>query len=215
MDSKALFDSFILLSVVLMVIHVLLGFYRYRKLGESQRTLVLMVSIALLAEAFSRFLNTRELPTYPVFHVYAVIEYGLIGLIYARFFKGTILSIALRYSIPALFILAFVNVLFWQPFSVPNTNVVTVVGIVFMFISISFFFRSLSKMLYRRIERSAMFWISIGVLVYFSSILLMFAYLNWLVPLGFDQTNNILFLNLFFNIIHYLCFNIALWMDPE
>ena len=70
-------------------------------------------------------------------------------------------------------------------------------------------------MRYTQIERSAMFWTNIGVLVYFASSLVMFIYLTWLVPVNYHDVSNLLLVNVFFNTIHYLCFNIALWMDPE
>lgn len=112
-------------------------------------------------------------------------------------------------------IYALINVGLWQPLTTPNTNVIVVSSIIMIILSVGFFFMSLKRMQYQRIEQSAMFWISIGVLIYFASIFVMFTFLNWLISLNYENASDLFTMNRLLNIIHYLCFNIALWMKPE
>ncbi|MCE7993459.1 MAG: hypothetical protein HEP71_15840 [Roseivirga sp.] len=191
------------------------GIWRYASLGRIQKLLTWLLVIAFLTEIAPYFVEILSENTYPTFHVYAVLEYCLLALIFSNANAKTRLAPFLKISIPVMAIYALMNVLFWQPLTTPNTNVIIVSCIIMITLSVGFFFIALNRMAYQRIERSAMFWISIGVLIYFSSIFVMFTFLDWLISLHFENASSLFTLNTLLNIIHYLCFNIALWMKPE
>lgn len=194
---------------------ILIGTFRWKRLGHAQVCLMILLSVSLLAEFTASLLMMYDQPTYPVFHIYAVIEYALLAWIFVKAFKDLKVSGILKVSIPLMIGYALLNTLIWQPLSVPNTNVVIVSGLIIISISTFFLFRTLDRMVYQHIEKSALFWISISVLVYFASTVLMFAFLTKLIPVEMNVTGSVLILNAIFNIIHYLCFSIALWMKPE
>ncbi len=215
MTHQSLFITISHIAEASIVLGVLIGFLRLKKLGPCQKELLIVLVVALLAEVFTRLLVVYEMTTYPVFHFYAVIEYGLLALIFARAFEGTKLARMLKWSILVMMGYALLNVYLWQPLSEPNTNVVLVSGVVLITMSTVFLFRTLNRMVYRHIEKSALFWISISVLMYFASTILMFAFLTRLIPVDMEITGSVLVLNAVFNIVHYICFGIALWMKPE
>lgn len=193
----------------------LVGLIRFDRLGSAQKFLLTLLVLAFLAEAVSFYLSRSSSNSYPVFHLYALLEYGLLALIYSRGFKSIGLSKVLMSSVFLMVVYAILNVIFFQPLTVPNTNVTIVSSVIMIVVSVLFFFRVLNEMRYAQIEKSAMFWISIGVLIYFASSLIMFFYLTGIAPAVLGDVEVVIMVNIFFNIIHYLCFNIALWMDPE
>lgn len=215
MTNREFFEVMTFLAIGSIVINVLIGLHRWPRLGISQRYLVLLVSIAVIAELGAFILRGYGEPTYVIFHIYAVLEYVLLSGIFMNAFGQSKLSVTLRWSILFVIVFAMLNALLWQPLSSPNTNVVIVSGLILISISTLFLFRILNRMAYRHIERSAMFWISISVLIYFASTVLMFAFLTELVPWDMKVTGSVLILNAVFNVIHYICFTIALWMKPE
>jgi hypothetical protein len=136
-------------------------------------------------------------------------------MIFAKAFNNYMIGKAFRSSIAVICLFGVLNAAFWQPLTTPNTNVTIITSIILVIISLVLFFKILNDMRYRRIERSALFWVNIGVLIYFSSSFVLFNFSDWLIPVSVEQSIDIWMLHIFFNVVHYLTFNIALWMEPE
>ena len=215
MSNSALFTLTSWIATISIFFGVVIGLIRFQKLGYAQRCLVFLMAGALLIEVAAKSLMFYKKPTYPVFHIYAVIEYLLLALVFIKAFKLKVVNQFGRASILLFIVFAVLNAVYVQPITTPNTNVVTVSGSIFIAASIVFLYRTLNHMTYTHIEQSALFWIITGVLIYFSSTVIMFVFLAKLTPVSMELMGTVLVLNASFNIIHYLCFNIALWMDPE
>lgn len=201
--------------LVIMLFGVIVGFIKFTTLGPIQRLVVFLMSLALIADLTSYLLMKAEISTYPVFHFYAPFEYSLLILVFVQFFKRSKIKRLLYLSIPAVWGWALSNMMFWQDITTANTNVTSVLSLTLVLMSVLAFFKILSETIYSRIERSSFFWVITAIIIFFSSSFLLFAYSNWLKPISVENAMNVWLLHVFFNIIHYLCFNIALWMDPE
>lgn len=205
----------LLVPVGVMVICLILGTFRLKELGRSQKYLFFLVLSGLVAEGAARILTKSGPTSYPVFHIYALVEYTLLALIYSELFNKRKSRIYLRISILVVLAFGVVNVSFFQGWHELNTNVTIVISSVLIVLAITFFFRMLNEMRYHRIERSSVFWINNGVIIYFSSSLLLFVFSNWLVELSVNSALSVWLIHLGFNTVHYACFAIALWMKPE
>lgn len=203
------------IPLIIMLFGVLSGISRFARLGHIQYLILILISCAFLADSVSFVLMKNEITTFPVFHVYAPVEYTLLMLVFAQFHKATRLQKIFKSSIIAIWVFALLNVVLWQDFESSNTNVTILSSLVLILASIVSFFQILNQTIYTRIERSSFFWVIVGVMIFFSSSFLLFTYSNWLKPIDVATAINVWFLHIFFNTIHYLCFNIALWMDPE
>ncbi len=202
-------------AVLSIALASIVGFIRWPKIGYCQKVLTALLTTALITELLSAILRAYALPTYPGFHMYALLEYGFLVQIFGRVYDAGRWGIIIRYSWIPMLIFGILNLIIWQPLNTPNTNVIAVSGLIMITLSLGFLFSTLNRMRYRRIEKSALFWINVGVLLYFTSTLVMFVFLNGLVTVPVTYKIDILVLNIIFNIIHYLCFNIALWMKAE
>lgn len=199
----------------LLAIGIAAGLSRYRSLGKAQKLLTYVMVVAFASEICSLILRYNGYTNYPIFHVYVIVEYALFVKMYLTQVDKARARIVLNWS--PLFLLGFaiVNVILWQPLSVPNTNVTSLYSLIMMAYAIVWFFGVIKTMKYRSLFNSSFFWINAGVLVYFSSLFVLFFLMNQLVNLELIEVEVVLYLNLFFNLVHYLLFNIALWMDPE
>lgn len=199
----------------LLIVGVVVGITKFSRLGKAQKLLTSLMLAALIAETCSFILRKSGNTNYPIFHIYVIVEFALFTRIYASQIKNIRWIRLLRWSVILMLIYALVNVFFWQSLSSPNTNVTTVYSLVMILLSAQWFFMILREMKYDSLFRSSFFWINNGVLLYYSSSFVLFVFMFRVSNLDYHQIEIILYLNMFFNLIHYLCFNIALWMNPE
>lgn len=201
--------------LAIMAIGLLVGIFKSPSLGHAQRSVTVLMGLALLVEVLSLTLSKKSLNTVFIFHIYAPIEYGLLAWVFIKTSFDRKGQKALYLSIVLVCLLAVANLLFWQSYNELNTNVIITSSIALVVVSVLSFFRILNKMVYTKIEKSSFFWINIGVLIYFSSSIVLFVFGDWLTQLDLEFSINVWLIHIFFNTIQYLCFNIALWMDPE
>ena len=200
----------------IMLIGALVGFLRFNRLKYIQLLIWVICCVSLLTEIISIALMKNVINTYAVFHIYAPISYSLIILVFARFYEqNRWFGKALKFSIWPIWVFAILNVIFLQSYQTANTNVTVPTSLIFVGLSIFSFVTILNQTKYERLLSSSFFWSLIGIVIYFSSSLLLFLYANWLKNVTPEESITIWVLSVFFNSIHYLCFNIALWMDPE
>lgn len=204
-----------MIPMVLIGLGFLSGLFRWKTIGYVQKVVTCLLGLTLVVELISRSLWKLEINTYPLFHIYAPIQYSILTWAYIKIFDFTMFNLILKLSIPLFLVYSLMNTIFWQPLTIPNSNVTTALSIIMVSLSVCFYFRLLSQMKYKQLERSAVFWLNNGIVVYFAGSLLMFVYGEWLVDKENMISINIWLTHVFFLAIHYLCFNIALWMKPE
>ncbi len=215
MTSQKLLEYWNLLPMGLMGLAILLGIVRLKKLGLVQKWILLLVFVALLSEMISRIIWKNSGNTFPVFHIYALIEYSILAMVFAKGFLDDMCARTFRSSIVIVGLFGIANIIFWQPLTTANTNVTTVTSVLLIISSVALFFKILNDMRYKKIQKSALFWVNIGVLTYFSSSFILFNFADWLMPVSVEHSIDVWMLHIFFNVIHYLTFTIALWMKPE
>lgn len=215
MNNKDLFTVLAYVPQGLIVLCIVTGLFRLKKLGKLQKLLLLVLLVTGVSEVVSELLWRQRSNNFPVFHVYAILEFCVLAMIYRSTFENQAIKRTIKRGVFTFMAFGIVNALFFQSVFDPNTNVTTVSSVLLIGLSVSFLFRVLNDMRYDRLEKSAMFWINIGVLVYFSSSFALFTFGEQLVPFSIESTINIWTLHIFFNVLHYIAFCIALWMKPE
>lgn len=215
MNNKDIFTILALIPQGLILSGIVIGLFRSKKLGMVQRLLVLMLIITGLVEVVSEVLWRNGVNNYALFHIYAILEFSVLMLIYRSTFKEQLIRKSLKAAIFVFVVFGAVNALFFQSLQEPNTHVITTSSILLVGLSVWFLFRVLNDMRYDRLEKSAMFWINIGVFTYFSSSFVLFNFGEELVPYSIESTINVWTLHIFFNVLHYIAYCIALWMKPE
>jgi len=185
-------------------------------MGVVQRLLLLLMFLALLVECLAYVMSKwGGYSSYPIYHIYTVVEYVFLMQIFSQTVTSRIFSRILRFSVPLFGLFALLNIVLWQPLNEPNTNATILTSIIMVIVAVSWFFLTLNEMRYSRIEKSSAFWICVGVLIYFSSSIVLFGFGNRLIEIELVDSISVWVIHILFNMIHYLCFNIALWMDPE
>lgn len=201
-------------SVVVLCTAGLIGMLRYRRLDRSMRLLLALTLLAMAVSAVAMVLRHQHRPNLFLFPIDTAIEGTLLALMYrhalrplpiTRFIPGFIalflLGSAISYS-PRLDTVEFSPV---QHF----IEGVAVLTLVF------YYFRReiMRKVVTRHLERDPMFWVSTGLLLYFSANLLIFLTSNLVLKYSLDISRHVwaihALLYAFLNVFYCIAFSIA------
>ena len=213
--NRELFSLLVWIPMGLMGLVAFTGIVKLKKLGYSQKLIALLCGVSLLIELCAKYLWQFRINNYFVYHLYSVAEFTILALLYSQVFQNTFLRKFLRYCIVAIWFFAAFNAIFWQPLDTSNTHVASVTYIVWMVIPIVFFFQITTDLRYQHLEKSAMFWINIGVLIFHASIFVLITFSNRVAELTLLETGELWKLNIAISTLTYTIFLISLWMKPE
>ncbi|WP_299259424.1 hypothetical protein [uncultured Aquimarina sp.] len=150
----------------------------------------------------------------PLYHFYAVIEFVLIINIY-RIVLSKIFSKQVFIILGVAFtIFAIMNTLFFQNLNTFNSNVTTLMGLLVIFLALSYFYALLKEVKYSALETNPMFWINAGFLIYFSSNLILFFINNNMFKGSTEASYLVWGLHAIVNIVLTIFYTIALWVHP-
>ena len=162
-------------STVTLIVAGVIGVVRYRRLGRPMRYLVVLTLLALVVTAMAMWLQRQHRPNLFLAPIDTAIEFTLLALMY----RLSLRELAISRLIPALVAVFLMGTaLTYRPrldtaeFSPVQRFIEGVVVLAFVF----YYFRReiMRKVVTRHLERDPMFWVSTGLLLYFSGNLLIF-----------------------------------------
>ncbi|WP_299221675.1 hypothetical protein [uncultured Aquimarina sp.] len=213
--SKILFENLTLVASVILLVPILVSIFRFRFLDSSQKKLLVLVLTTGLVEIISWILWYKKMNNLPLYHFYAVIEFLLIINIYRKvlsglFSKNFFIILGIGFGIFSL-----ANTLFFQDLYTFNSNVTTLIGLLVIFFSLSYFYALLKEVKYSALETNPMFWINSGFLIYFSSNLILFFINNNMFKGSTEASYLVWGLHAIVNIVLTIFYTIALWVNPK
>ncbi len=211
---KQLFDNLSLISSFIVVIPLILSVVKIKLLNKVQLRLLYLLIIIFIVEIISNILWYKKMNNLPLYHFYAVIEFVLIINIY-RIVLSKIFSKQVFIILGVAFtIFAIMNTLFFQNLNTFNSNVTTLMGLLVIFLALSYFYALLKEVKYSALETNPMFWINAGFLIYFSSNLILFFINNNMFKGSTEASYLVWGLHAIVNIVLTIFYTIALWVHP-
>ncbi len=213
--SEEFFGNLSLISSFSVILPLLLAIWKYHRLNPIQKKLSYLLILFSITELIANILWYQKLNNLPVYHFYTIIEFLCIISIYKDALHKiypTRLFIVLAVSF-SLF--CVVNMLFFQSLFMFNSNATTVLGILVISLSLSYFYALLKEVKYTLLERNPMFWLNAGFLIYFSSNLLLFFINNSMFTKADEVSYLVWGLHAIVNFILVIFFTIAIWITPN
>lgn len=203
-------------SSLSIAIPLIVGLILFKRLNRSQRLLLGLVITSSITEILANLLISLKSSNLPVYNTYTLVNLNLIFCIYlSKFNKGS------RHYLTGYLIFcnlfAIVNVLFFQPITSYNSNLLVLVSITFLLLALNYFYRLLKEVKYQRLERNPLFWLSSGIVLYYSGTLVLFFLSNQISQADPGSQQLILAswgLNSIFNLILVTSYTITLWVKP-
>jgi len=195
---------------------VLAGVIFWTRLSSTQR-LILYISLLsgvnhLTANLVMKYADDSN-NTW-VAHAYVPILFWLMWRIYKEELRGIFSKrfFEIILGISLLFFLG--NSLFIQGFRVLPTNGIFLLSGIFMFWGFSYFYSLLRQTQFRSLEKEPVFWFNAGVLMYYSSTIIIFLLVFNLLAPETEATYIATILNAFFNLVLVTTYLISIWVKP-
>ncbi|GEM_PF-1524970 len=218
---KQLVENSTFISSLSIIIPLIVGLVRFRKLSPTQKLLSYLVIASALTEIIANILWYQQLRNLEVYNVYALINFNLLAIILSRHLYLTwrkplklfLICFNGYFIIDALF---FKDLKHWEYNF--NSNLTTSASIILIVLALSYFHKLLKEVRYQKLERNSQFWISSGIVMYYSGTLILFLLGNQVNDPEYSYYYELHFaawgLNSFFNLVLNTTYTIALWVNP-
>ena len=213
--SKELFQLLGNVSSFIVLIPIIISGYKFKSLSKVQLKLFYLIILIFLVEIIANILWRNKINNLPVYHFYTVFELLFILNIYKTvlkhpFSKKFFVSVGIGFTV-----FAIVNTVYFQDLTTFNSNTTTLLGILVIFLALSYFYTLLKEVKYGALETNPMFWINSGFLIYFSSNLTLFFINNNLFKGSTEASYLVWGLHAIVNIILVVFYTIAVWVNPK
>jgi len=174
----------------------------------------LFVVLAVLGEVVAELTNST--PNLYLLHGYTILEFNVIALFYAYFF-GQFYPRVLVPGLMVLFtILAIANSIWLQPLSGFNTNASGLAAVLIIGFAVLCFYKMLAELASKRLTQNPVFWINLGLLLYFAGSLFYMSLGNALsVQTNKKLTFMVFGLHSLLMVLMHILLSIGIWYSPR
>lgn len=211
---KSIADFISYASMYSVGLPAVIGLIRFRHLQKGQVAIFILVLLSILTEFGATWVAYEGGYQNLVYYGFTIAEFTLLTYVFSESWASS-LRFTWTGALAMLFLLFVVLDMFWlsgiEQFNSYSTSIESLLLIAF---ALLYFFLTLREMKTRHLEREPLFWISIGVLLYFSSSLFIFLFTNT-VNASMRALFIIWSIHGIFRILLNICFSIALWIKPN
>ncbi len=202
---------FIAITVVILeTVVALLAAIFYSKLKEENRVLAWIAFFALFMEVIAYSFAINRIQNWFITHIYAVVEFTLIALMFSKATRTYISKKIYYYSIAIFILFSIVNIIFFEPITSFNSlgralQSTFIIGFCFIY-----FFQLLNQLKVKQLFNVPFFWITCACLLYFAGSLFASLFMNVKVTPDFFAFAYGIVIGL--NIIKNIIYAIAIWL---
>lgn len=189
---------------------------RWRYLDKTLWAVGLFIILAGLGEIVAEYMSSRHMPSVHILHIYTILEFNVIALFYLRFFG----HFYPRWLVPGLMVgftvLSVLNTAFLQPLTSYNSYARSLEGVLIIALALLCYYKMLVELTTKRLDKSPVFWINTGFLLYFAGNLFFFILGNALIK---EPRQSLSFMtwglhSLLMALMH-IFISVGLWFSPR
>jgi hypothetical protein len=202
------------ISLILVVIACVVGAVRFTRLEPALRYLAFLLFFELFMEVASRILADQHRQNLFMMPIDTLVEFGLLALMYQQVFKNSSLSRWLP-AVAGVFALASL-LSYAEPATLVQFNTVQrfvesflVLGLVLLY-----FYTLLRELAIARLEQEPMFWVSVGLLLYFSGNVFIFISSNYVIQHSRELSMKLWNIHALLYLVLNGLYAGALWISP-
>jgi hypothetical protein len=193
---------------------VLVSILLFNRLESPFKWLAILLILTLVSESIAKYISSSlGKPNNIVYHIFTIIEYILYAVIYSQLFRNSGWRRILIISVFILITAEIINVLFFQPLYVDNTNTMILESIFLIIISLSLFNKIRADMEYNNILQEGIFWFNSAVLFYYSFDILIWGFHSIKVYRLENPPTLVYSINLLISGFLYLFYTIAIFLN--
>ena len=196
------------------VVVALVAAWRYRHLGPAMRWLAWLTWASALMETVLHFARDANGSNWFLGPIDAALEFTFLALLYRRALAPSRVSQAIPALVVGFGLLSAYT--FWQGLGVVRFGTVQalVEGALVMSFALAYFRKLLEELTVLRLDHEPLFWVSVGLLVYFAGSLLMLVARNYALQHSRGLLMQFNAVRLLLYALLNLIYLVALWMPP-
>lgn len=202
-------------TAAIVLLPFLVGLVRLRYLILSQKILLLVVLWGSLIQGVTLILLQRDINNLAVNHLYHFFDFALLSLLFLRVLPKKKEKLAVTVMSTLVLVFSVINSALIQKLDGFDSYAATLGSAVLIAYSLYYFFILLKNPISSDLGSNPVFWIAAAVLVYHSGSLIIMFSSNYLLPTSQDIQVAVWSIHAVFNIIRYLIYAIALWVQPK
>lgn len=206
------FDTIYKIYLVILLIPVVIGFARFKKLGKAFKTLTILILCTLISESIKKVYGKIYHNSMPIAHIWAVIEFALFSLVYYRLITTAWIKRAIIASISFLALLEIANLFFFENIHQFPSLILEASHIFYVAYALLLFRQMLLFTTQQSIFKQSLFWFNINMLFYATTMFLDYALSSYFVENKLDLVP-LYYFSLVINFIFYIVIGISLAID--
>ncbi len=197
---------------------VFAALYFYRRLDQVLKIAATFFFVSAMSDGlqtaffYTKVFFTGVTTSNPVIHIYLIISILLLGAIYFKVFFNPILKKLVVALSVITFLIMLAGIFFIEGIMEYPATSNTILSVVAILFSLTYFYQLLSRQDFVHIEKQPLFWISAGVLFYYSLTIFLFMLYK---KLTLQQMGLYFMINSITNIFANILFTIGLLCKPQ
>ncbi|MDQ2770492.1 MAG: hypothetical protein M3Y54_08335 [Bacteroidota bacterium] len=191
------------------------GAWRFRELDRPLRGVAVVVFCELLIEVLSRVAAQVSDSNLFLLPIDTVLEFGLLAWVYAQVLRPSRVSRWLPLVIVLFSLWGLLSYLRPGTLYEYNTSQRFAESLMVLSLVVLYFYKVIRDLVIVHLEREPMFWVSMGLLIYFAGNLFIFISSNYVVQHSTELSLQLWVVHAGFYIILNLLYTLALWIAPS
>lgn len=197
------------------IIPIAIGLIKYKMLTPVKLLIWTLMICSVALNIIQLILGAYHIRSLFIGHIYTLIEFVFIVYIYKTMLNKLIPNAVFTIILIAFVFFSLLNAFFIQGWQANNSYQRTIESVLVVGFALLYFYNTTRELKVKQIERESMFWLSVGVLLYFSGALFIFIFSNYLLHYSRSLALTFWVAHAFFLILFYISAAIALWINPK
>lgn len=181
-----------------------------KKQGYVQLTFVylLILLLTFLASIYSANMAKLKNNLF-IFHIATPLEFTVLALLYRKMICNKRVKKVISFFIPLFLVFSFFSAVFLQPLTSNNSNTIILASVIIILLVLFFLRETLLLQQVTFLHRFPMFWISVGLLFYYTGGLIIEGMLNYMISHSMDLARRVFMIGYVFKYLLFILFIIA------
>lgn len=205
------YTTFIIITTLIVLLPTLIGTFRWKKLSKAQQVTTYLLGFISINQLVANILSyIYHLPNLPLYHLYILVESVGLILIFKYRFQKHIPASYFHWFAGILGVFNLFNVFVLEHYMQMPVYSRTVESLVIIILAIYYFYVIMQEVKIKFIERSFWFWLSFGLLIYFTTNLFLFVFNLFIYEQGTEVFHSAYIIHSMLNIMLYILYSISL-----
>ncbi len=150
-----------------------------------------------------------------IFHIATPLEYTVLALLYRSVIVNGVVKKIIAFSIPLFVAVSIASSVFMQPLTTNNSNTIILASIIIVFLTLFFLRETLLLQQVTILHRFPMFWISVGILFYYTGSLIIEGMLNYMIAHSMELARRTFMIGYIFKYLLFILFIIGAFFNRK